>query len=509
MSDFTEAQFIELVKQSEAEAARDFGAYKTKVALFALLGYIVIFTVLVSLVLLVGGTLGIALLSGSLFLLLIKKKIIIAILAAIWTFLKALWIKFDPPTGYELKRDQFPELFDEIDSLTRSLKSLKIHQVFIENDLNAAVVQHPRFGVLGGQRNVLFLGLQMLLALSPEEMRAVLAHEFGHLSGNHSRFRGWIYRVRTSWLRVMTAFRHSNSFGARMMRRFFNWYAPTFEAYSFALARADEYEADRMAAQLTSPETAAKALINSHTKAPYIEQEFWDAYIRKADDMPEPPTLPFEGLAEFLKHSPMTREKLLELIQRGMQEETHYADTHPSLKERVNSLIDLPVIPDVFDTNAAEAWLGEKYQDVLTHFDKQWLDHNAERWKGRFTHVQNAKAILQEAESLDLDVVTDDKLWALAKAAHEFKGNDAALPLFERFQQRKPDSVGAAYFIGAILAARGDEQALRHLRIAFKSPETLDDAARWGYHLLKSRGKEQEAEYWWQEAIRANEQLPS
>ena len=74
MAELNEQQFIELVKQSEAEAEQDINRYKIKLALFAALGYGVIFAVLITLVLLVGGTVVTALVSSSLFLLLVKKK---------------------------------------------------------------------------------------------------------------------------------------------------------------------------------------------------------------------------------------------------------------------------------------------------------------------------------------------------------------------------------------------------------------------------------------------------
>lgn len=332
MSEFNEEGFIELVKKAERDSFNNITLYKTRLALFALLGYAVIFTVLTALIVLVGGTIGIAFISSSLALLLVKKKFIFIILIAIWTFLKALWIKFDPPTGYILDRDDYPELFTEIDNLTKTLDALKIHQVILDEQLNAAVVQHPRFGILGGQKNTLFLGLQLLLALSPQEMRSVLAHEFGHLSGNHSRFSGWIYRIRLTWHRIMVAFEDSDSFGASLMRRFFDWYSPKFSAYSFALARNNEYEADNIASELTSANVAAKALVNVYASAPYIDQDFWGEYFQKADEMPEPPTRPFEGLADFLKSSPISRKELIARIDKELETETHYADTHPSLR---------------------------------------------------------------------------------------------------------------------------------------------------------------------------------
>jgi len=505
MSNFTEEQFIELVKKSEHDAANNIGAYKVRLGLFALLGYTVIFGVLVALLALIGGTIGIALVSTSLALLLVKKKIIFIILIATWTFLKALWVKFEPPAGRELKREQYPELFGEIDDLTNKLDALKIHQVIINEDLNASVVQHPRWGILGGQKNTLFLGLQLLLALSPEEMRSVLAHEIGHLSGNHSRFSGWIYRVRITWQRVMHAFEDSDSFGAIMMRKFFDWYAPKFSAYSFALARSNEYEADQVAAELTSSDTAAKALTNVYAKAPYINSDYWDVYFAKADLVPNPPNLPYEGLARFLKGSPIGREQLIELINKEMEVDTHYADTHPALRDRVQAITNIDVVPDSVNKSAAEAWLGEHYEETLVHFDELWTQQNQERWQDRYDYVIKSKKKLKDARNKDIDKLDDDDLWDLAELTSEFEGDDAALPHYFKYYGRHSDSIGAAYHIGRILISRKDRVALTFLKKAFKSPNTLEYAAKWGYSFLTDEGKKEEAENWWEEALKADE----
>jgi len=45
-----------------------------------------------------------------------------------------------------------------------------------------------------------------MLVLTKDQFLAVIAHELGHLSGHHSRFNAWIYRVRITWWRIMEAF---------------------------------------------------------------------------------------------------------------------------------------------------------------------------------------------------------------------------------------------------------------------------------------------------------------
>lgn len=497
----TEDEFIKAVQAAEAFAGRSPKLYRLKVGLFALLGYIVIFSILLILVLLIGGSVAIFFISSSLALLILKKKLIIPILLAIWVFLKALWVKFDKPEGYELKPAEFPELFVEIDQLTKQLKTLKIHKVILTNELNASVVQHPRFGLIGGQENYLFLGLQLLLALTPAQMRSVLAHEFGHLSSNHSHFSGWIYRVRISWQRIMDSFDRPNSFGAGLMNKFFSWYAPAFTAYSFALARQNEYVADATAAELTSKETAAKALVNIHAVAPYIDERYWKEYFEQADSLPEPPHQPYKGLASFLGENGLSTQDIAGQVKEQLKTETHYADTHPALKDRLNALNADDIIPEPESKNAAQTLLGARYDKVLNDFDQEWFEHNAERWHDRYQYVLHAKKTIERCKQVPLESIDSDALWDYAIYTSEFEGMDAALPLFRQYQSYQPESVGAAYYVGRTLSASGDEEAIEHLRKTLVAPNLIADAAHWGYNLLKGIGKEEEAEAYWQEAL--------
>jgi Zn-dependent protease with chaperone function len=504
MSIDSEQDFIDLVRKAEHDAEANPRAYTTRLAFFAVLGYLVIFLVLFSLVGLAGGLIATAFVSTSLFILLLKKKLIIAVGAGIWVLLRALWVRFTPPEGYALKRAQFPQLFAELDALSKQLDSLTIHEVILDRNLNASVVQHPRFGILGWHKNYLILGYQLLLTLSPEEMRSVLAHEFGHLSGNHSRFSGWIYRVRISWMRILSAFDEADSWGGRLMRKFFNWYSPQFEAYSFALARNNEYEADAIAAELTSPEIATRALVNVHVTAPYVDQRYWDSYFKYADELEHPPHAPFEGLARFLGDNPMAREEMLESIRKEMQVETHYADTHPSLKDRVNALKATPQLPQTPETSAAQAWLGDLNQKIMQDFDQEWLANNEESWKRRFDYVSKARKGLSEFANTEIADLSDDDLWNYASWTNEFETAEAAMPLFRAYQQRYPEDPDAAYAIGMTLLEQGDASCLDQLRLARKSINLIERAANAGYDFLNKQGRKEEAEAWWQESIEQN-----
>ena len=500
----TEEEFIALVRQAESEAESQPTFYKVKLAFFAVFGYLIIFLVLAGLLGLAGGLIAMAFFSTGLFLLLLKKKLIFAVLAGIWVLLRALWIKFTPPSGYSLQRTEFPLLFIELDKLRTELNALKIHQVILDNSLNAAVVQHPRLGILGWHQNYLILGYQLLLTLSPAEMRAVLAHEFGHLSGNHSRFGGWIYRVRLSWLRVMSAFEQVDSWGGKLMRKFFAWYSPKFDALSFAFARSNEFSADAVSAELTSAETASRALITVYASAPYLERSYWSHYLRYADDFPVPPYAPFAGLSEFLKTKPQSDEELQSRIQQELAVATHYADTHPSLKDRVEALGAGVPLPGRTEVNAAEAWLGQNNAMVMAQFDQKWMDDYLSSWSERHQYASHAKIKLAEYAAQPVAELSDQDLWDFACWTREFADPAQAITQLMAYQQRFPHHPEAAFFIGSELLEQKNADGLQQLKIAAKSPALIEQVAHLGYQYLIEQQEEDKAQAWWQDCLAQN-----
>ena len=347
-----------LVHDAERAADRSLARYKIRLGLFAVLGYVVIFAIIAALFALVGGVVAASLYSTALLIILIKKKLIFILIPAIWILLKSLWVKLEAPTGYVLTAKTCASLFAEIDRLRNELKALKIHQVILTPELNAAISQTPRWGVFGWQKNTLILGLELLLTLTSEQARAVIAHEFGHLSGNHSRFSGWIYRVRQSWHRIMLAYHEEASLGARLMRPFFDWYAPRFAAYSFVLAQRNEYEADAIAAELTSAEDTSGALVTTHVTGPYIDENYWDEYFKLADSTEDPEQLPWQGLSRFLASHDVARSNLQSKLDQALAFETGLDDTHPCLSDRISALAAEGAVPQPIELTAAQSWLG-------------------------------------------------------------------------------------------------------------------------------------------------------
>ena len=177
---------------------------------------------------------------------LIKIGIPVALLC--WTLVKATWVRFDRPEGIPLSRADAPAAWAELDRLRKLGRLPRVHRLLVDDQLNAAMAQTPRLGIFGWPHNDVVVGLPFMLALSPQQFGAVLAHELGHLSGQHGRTGARIHRVRATLYQAATSLKARRSALAGPFRAFLGWYGPWFQAASLALARQQEREADRFSA---------------------------------------------------------------------------------------------------------------------------------------------------------------------------------------------------------------------------------------------------------------------
>lgn len=172
-------KFDLLVKKLENYARQHPKAYQMRVRMLALLGYCYILLVVAVTIALVGFLIFIIFETGRISGRMIQ--LIIFLIIPIAVILRSLWVSLPAPIGLQLKRKQVPELFVLLDELSKALQVPRFHRVLLTPEFNAGVVQVPRWGLFGGQQNYLLLGLPLMQALSPQEFRAVIAHELGHI----------------------------------------------------------------------------------------------------------------------------------------------------------------------------------------------------------------------------------------------------------------------------------------------------------------------------------------
>ena len=466
-----EEDFIALVERLEVYEREHPAAYRLRVALLAALGYLTLFGVLgLTLLFLAFVTYG-----GRFNFLMIEILVLSLFISAL--IIRSLWITFKAPEGQELTYDDAPRLFDLLKEVRIATGGPRLHKVLLDPRFNARMLQQPRVATFG-YRNYLQIGLPLLRALSPEEMRAVLVHEYGHLSGNHGRFYSWIYRIRQTWLQFLERMQqHRREFP--MFQRFFEWYAPYFESYSFVLSRAHEYEADRCAVAASGKETCARALIKMELKDKFINEEFWPKLHGRADTQPEPPA---EGFSEMLQslQDPVPREKAALWFADLLTERHDYHDSHPALADRIAAMgyadvrqtanIESFVIPEDDQAGADHYFLAHVPAKFIEQQNNLWKEELSETWKARYEFVVEAdKALTEFEKQANTTELTIEERWQRADLVCCKEGPVAAMPLLQEVLELAPDHFLANFRLGDALLRLGDEAGIKRLEAAMEN----------------------------------------
>ena len=339
-------QFEQLITRLEKSAQENPTRYLFAVIGIALLGFVILGLVLgltlLSLALLVGLVVLVVVTGGKALIVIAKLgKLVVLLALPAWTMARSsvtlLFSRFPRPQGRELTRAEAPALFARIDDMRARMQGPRVHRVLLTDELNASIVQHPRFGLFGWEENYLILGLPLLQALSEDETFAVVAHEYGHLSGYHSRLGGFIYRFRMAWGRLQNLSEQWNDWGSRLIARLFKWYAPYFNAYTFVLARQNEYIADKSSVELAGQQNAVNALLRVNIAAHFEDEEFWPAINRRVAREAEPcanrSTFWTQSLRAMLDADMRTR-----FLEAASQRKTDHLDTHPALSDRLAAM---------------------------------------------------------------------------------------------------------------------------------------------------------------------------
>ena len=469
----TRDEFAATVRRAEEHARSSPSGYRGRVAALGVLGYLYVGgLVVLALGLVVGLAMAVVGLGSGYVGARLLRELALPVLIFVWILLKALWITIDPPGGRRLTREEFPELFRMLDEIRGELRGPAIHGVRLNRDFNASIMQVPRLGILGFHRNYLVIGLPLLQALSPEEFRAVMAHEYGHLSGAHGKIGTWTYRIRATWQRLRLAFHEKKGMGTALIQRFFDWYAPTFAAYSFVLARENEFEADACAARVAGADHQADALIRITTLASYLDRDFWPGVLEGADDAPEPDADPFHQLAitPGLGLTPGGAESYLA---QALEVPTDLADTHPSLADRLAAIGREPRTPPPVERSAAAALLGDRLSPLLDAFDDEWKADAGGWWRARHDHVAQGRRRLRELEEVG-DEADGATLLEKARLLDQLASREEALPVYRAALDRDPDLALARCVVGFEQLAAGDEEGgLEMMERAMEADEGL------------------------------------
>jgi heat shock protein HtpX len=241
--------------------------------------------------------------------------------------------KFQAP-GPQLNAADQPELFGMIRGLADATKEEMPSEVYLIPDVNAWVAQ--RGGILGiGSRRVMGIGLPLMQILTVSQLRAVLAHEFGHYYGGDTRLGPIIYNLRGAIYRTVTNLARRRS----ILQVPFAWYGESALKLTHGVSREQEFAADELAASLIGAKPLSDALRTIHAGAvlypPYLQSEV--SPVLSAGFRPGLTS----GFTMFLA-APSIQKAAAEVVQEEIATgKADPFDSHPPLRDRVNALAAL------------------------------------------------------------------------------------------------------------------------------------------------------------------------
>ncbi len=447
----TDHEFRRLVAAHEHTCRIEPERFAVRTVLMAAFGYAAIVTALVvcALVLL---WVGARLLDGQVSY--VWVMVAIGCASLLWSLSRALWSRQRPPEGLRIRRADAPELFKLIEKVRKRCGAPRPDVVLIDGELNAAIVQQPRLGLLGWHRNYLILGLPLLMGLDVKQVAAVIGHEFGHLRGAHGKLGAWVYRTRLSWWKLAEARARSRveaSVADAGLALFFRHFFPRFNARAFVLSRQQEYEADRTAHKVVGTRPGASGLISLALQSRWLDEVFWPGIFRAAGEVAMPTGTPYRVLQEALPRA-VARPEAGQWLREALKRLPEPSDTHPSLRDRLEFAQVAPSLPKPIAESAAATLLPRTLDRWIERMDLRWQKEAAPAWAERHRRHQAQRALVdelaQERAQKPLNV-WDHLAWA--HAAREVEGDAAACEVLRALLVDHPQQPEARFELGMLL----------------------------------------------------------
>ena len=268
--------------------------------------------------------------------------------------------KFVAP-GPRLTAEAQPELVDAVRGVAAETGEAMPSEVYLVPDVNAFVMQ--RGGWMGiGSRRVMGIGLPLLQALTTSQLRAVLAHEFGHYAHGDLKLGAWIYKTRAAMARTIGNLSRTSSW----MHKPFLVYGNFFMRVTQVIARAQELAADRIAVRVGGARSHAAALRAVHGAATAYGAYWSTEVVPVLSNGYRPPI--GAGFARFLRAEPIAKavDSALEEALKNATADPY--DSHPSLKERLAAIGDFPDVSPLGDDPPAIALIRD-----LPHLERELL----------------------------------------------------------------------------------------------------------------------------------------
>ena len=305
----------------------------------------------------------------------------------------------EPWASVQIPASDAPELTAVISEIAARSRAPVPAELRLVSEANAAVSENPRILGFGHATRRLYLGLPILMGMSRSQLKAILSHEIGHYAGGHSRFGAVVHRGAISLaatcavLRMLQAGDPEASPGAirkvvwaiqreyvALDYKIFSGYAWLYNRLFFYVRRAQEYEADRIAAQVVGGAELASALRRVYVLSA-AWSDFRNRFLRPMRGVRCAPDDPFDAFGRMLT-DPGYQPALREWAASPPQQPAAPLDSHPCLADRLVRLSDAA---DRGGVPPGDAGRGPATALLPVLPDRSWIPQLTEAMSGAAT----------------------------------------------------------------------------------------------------------------------------
>lgn len=354
----------------------------------------------------------------------------------------------------EIKRNQEPELFKLIDDVVNEVGTDYPQKVFLSNDVNAFVNYNSAFwSMFLPVRKNLTIGMGLINTTTVSELKAILAHEFGHFSQRSMKVGSYVNQANKmiydmlynnkGFTDSMDSFASTHAIIAILTKLAawfimgIQWILAKFYDFLYlkhmSLSRQMEFNADAIATYVVGSDVKSASLlrleisdaafanslnfyldkkIDFDTKNIYNNQTTLLHYLAKENNHDVKNNLPYINENE---------------IDRYNKSKLHIEDqwaSHPTIKQRIEAIKKLNIPSENVDDRLAKSIVNyfEKYAEKFTDklFEYNAISHT-EKYLNETEFVENYK-----------NLIIEKSFPKIFNAYYDFKN-----PIFENYEKIK------------------------------------------------------------------------
>jgi len=259
---------------------------------------------------------------------------VVMVFASLWAIAKSVFVRgLDEDPGEKLDLGEHPTLRTVLHDVAGRIGTRPVDAVYLTPTTEIAVFE--RGGVLaqirGRSERCLVLGAGVLEGMRVRELKAILAHEYGHFHNEDTAGGGFALAVRRS---LMTMILHLVRGGAASWLNPAWWFVrgfhDVFTRVSQGASRLQEVLADRWAAFAYGSDAFARGLAHVVDRSVRFQ-----AHLSATLGEVVPRKEPLTNVYAFVPKEPVAAEKIDEAVSQGMNRAAGPSDSHPPPVDRI------------------------------------------------------------------------------------------------------------------------------------------------------------------------------